>query len=205
VSVMRRVAVAGLVVAVAFMFAVTSAAPASAKSDLPPSRIGDLAKLFRADVKPLGLKVTRGMLQNLETYQPDPDGTHLALYVEPRHAQYTSADYVRNFTKLVHKFLPRVFDRWSGLQSFDICQEPVGDTREAPPPVTQIFVMRQALDRVDNWRTATLAELLAAAPADRRHGSEYFVYFAPAIRTDPTFAKAAAEAGWSGPSSPFSR
>jgi len=40
--------------------------------------------------------------------------------------------------------------------------------------------------------------LLAAAPMDRRQrGADYYVYFNNDIRQDPTFQKAAGEAGYS--------
>ena len=133
-------------------------------------------------VKPLGLRVSRGMLQSLETYQEDPQGTHLALYVEPIEPDYSDAQYLKMFTTLTHKFVPAVFKRWKGLESFDICQEPVDDPREVPPPETQIFVMRSALDRVGNWKTANLTELLSASPRVRSVSSGYYVYFAPGLR-----------------------
>ena len=164
----------------------------AASPDLPPAKKAALAKLFREELKPLGLHVSRGLLQNIATYEPDPSGTHLALYVTPTSSGYGSADYVKNFAKLTRVFVPMVFDRWEGLQSFDICQEPVDDAREEPPPVTQIFVSRTGLDRVGKWKQATLTELLAAAPKDRRQrGADYYVYFNADIRQDPTFQAAA--------------
>jgi hypothetical protein len=169
---------------------------AAAAAGLPPAQEAALEKIFRKDVKPLGLKVTRGMLQNLDTYERDPRGTHLALYVAPIDGDYTSAQYLKNFTKLTHMFVPAVFKRWPGLKSFDICQEPFADPRATPPPVTQIFLTRDALDRVGSWKTAELSELLAASPRVRSVASGYYVYFSPTVRTDPAFVDAAAEAGW---------
>ena len=169
----------------------------AASSNLPPSSEAALEKIFRKDVKPLGLHVTRGMLQNLQTYERDPQGTHLALYVAPVSGDYSSADYVKSFTKLTRMFVPAVFKRWPGLKSFDICQEPFNDPRATPPPVTQIFLTRDALDRVGGWKTAKLAELLAASPRVRSIAAGYYVYFSPSVRTDPAFADAAAKAGWS--------
>lgn len=178
------------------------AGPAAA-AELPPSEPRALAKRFRAQLAPLGLKVSRGLLQNLDTYEADPSGTHLALYVEPVDADYSSADYVKNFTKLTRRFVPKVFNRWKGLESFDICQEPVGDPREEPPPVTQIFLRRDALDRVGDWSRATLPELLASVPRDRASRSRYYVYFGPTVRDDPTLVAAVAVAGWPSPQGPL--
>jgi len=168
----------------------------AAPSNLPPSQEAALERLFREDVAPLGLRVSRGMLQNLDTYERDPQGTHLALYVAPIDGDYTSAIYVKNFTKLARMFVPAVFNRWKGLKSFDICQEPFNDPRATPPPVTQIFLTRDALDRVGNWRRAKLPELLAASPRVRSIAAGYYVYFSPTVRADPAFVHAAAEAGW---------
>jgi hypothetical protein len=169
----------------------------AAGSNLPPASRAALAKMFRDDLKPLGLRVSRGLLQNPETYDPDPKGTHLALYLTPTSSTYATDDYVKNFAKITRVFVPMVFDRWKGLRTFDICQEPVDDPRDEPPPVTQIYVSRDALDRVGSWKKATLVELLAAAPKDRRQrGADYYVYFGVGIRTDPTFQKAAVEAGY---------
>lgn len=177
----------------------------AAGADLPPAELAKLQKLFDAQVKPLGLRVSRGLLQNLETYEEDPEGTHLALYVEPRAPGYTDAQYVENFTKLTRKFVPAVFDRWKGLETFDICQEPVDDPRDVPPPTTQIFVARSALDRVGNWKKANLAQLLAASPRVRNIAAGYYVYFTPTLRGEPAFAEAAAEAGWTTGSTAFGR
>ena len=176
--------------------AATSTAGA-AGSDLPPAKKAALAKLFRDELEPLGLRVSRGLLQNPETYDPDPKGTHLALYVTPTSTNYATTDYVENFTKLTRVFVPMIFDRWSSLQTFDICQEPADDAREEPPPVTQIYVARTALDRVGKWKRATLVDLLAAAPKDRRQrGAEYYVYFNPDIRSDADFQAAAETADY---------
>ena len=178
------------------LLGVLAPAAGAAPPNLPPADVKALTKEFKAKLEPYGLRITRGLLQNPSTYKPDPEGTHLALYVEPKSAQYSTADYVKNFAKLTHEFVPMVFNRWSGLQSFDICQEPLNDTREAPPPVTQIFLTRAALDRVANWKKASLTEVLAAAPVDRRRSTDYYVYFNSDTRTDPAFVKAADAANY---------
>jgi hypothetical protein len=187
--------VACTIVIGALALVVGSSPAGAAGSDLPPSNRAALAKMFRDDLKPLGLRVSRGRLQNPETYKEDPNGTHLALYVTPTSSKYATADYVRNFAKITRVFVPLVFDRWKGLQSFDICQEPANDPRDEPPPVTQIFMKRTALDRVGSWNRATLLDLLAASPKDQR-GAEYYVYFDRDVLQDPTFQKAADAAGY---------
>src|SRR6478672_619376 len=99
--------------------------------------------------------------------------------------------------RITRVFVPMVFDRWKGLESFDICQEPVNDPRDEPPPVTQIYVNRSALDRVGSWKKATLPDLLAASPKDRRQrGADYYVYFDNDVLQDPKFQKAADAVGY---------
>ena len=80
-------------------------------SNLPPAQKAALAKLFRDDLKPFGLRVSRGLLQNPETYDPDPKGTHLALYLTPTSSTYTTDDYVKNFAKITRVFVPMVFEK----------------------------------------------------------------------------------------------
>ena len=196
-----RAATAGLVALMialgALALVVRPSTAEAAGTDLPPSNRAALAKMFRADLKPLGLRVSRGLLQNLATYKEDPHGTHLALYVTPTSSTYATADYVHNFAKITRVFVPMVFERWTGLQSFDICQEPVNDPRDEPPPVTQIFVVRTALDRVGSWKRATLHDLLAASPKEQgNRGTDYYVYFDADVRQDPTFQKVADAAGY---------
>ena len=186
-----------LVTASALAVATGPTTAGAASPDLPPAKQAALAKLFREELKPFGLKVSRGLLQDPLTYDPDPKGTHLALYVTPTSSNYATADYVENFAKITRVFVPMVFNRWKGLQTFDICQEPVDDPRDEPPPVTQIYVSRTALDRVGNWKQATLLDLLAAAPKDRRQrGADYYVYFNGEVRQDPTFQQTADAAGY---------
>lgn len=192
----RRLAPFVLAVAVALAAAWPTPGARAAGLDLPPPRLAKLQKLFDREVRPFGLRVSRGMLQSLETYQKDPEGTHLALYVEPIDRGYTDAQYVRNFTRLTRALVPEVFERWSSLESFDICQEPFDDPREVPPPTTQIFVARTALDRVGSWERATLTQLLVASPRTRDITTGYYVYFAPSLRDVPAFARAAERSGW---------
>jgi len=186
-----------LIAASALAVATGPTTAGAASPDLPPAKQAALAKLFREELKPFGLKVSRGLLQDPLTYDPDPKGTHLALYVTPTSSNYATADYVENFAKITRVFVPMVLNRWKGVQTFDICQEPVDDPRDEPPPVTQIYVSRTALDRVGNWKQATLLDLLAAAPKDRRQrGADYYVYFNGEVRQDPTFQQTADAAGY---------
>ena len=58
-------------------------------------------------------------------------------------------------------FPPHVFERWSAVESDDICQEPPADvdSRSAPVPYTQIEYTRAQSDAVD-WESFALADLI---------------------------------------------
>ncbi len=192
------VAVTTLAVTVLAFGTVPAASAENAGSRLPPPQRDQLAALFDPELKKLDLHVSRATLQSLDTYRADPNGTHLALYAEPLTDDYDAGTYVANFARLVRLFVPKVFKRWPGLKSFDVCQEatPGADSRPEPPPVTQIFVRRDALDRVASWKHATLTDLLAAVPRDRDLQRDYSVYFRPELTEEPAFQKAAVRSGF---------
>ena len=131
---------------------------------LPPASEKTLKKLFDPMLEQLGLHTTRAHLQSLRTYDISKHGRHLAVYVEPIKNSYTDAEYVKNFVTVAQVFLPMVYDRWAGLKSFDVCQEPLPKEHAGrePPPVTQLIVTRSAKDAVD-WEHAKLVDVIAAA------------------------------------------
>ena len=59
--------------------------------------------------------------------------------------------YVEGIAAASRVFLPNVFARWPGLESFDVCQEPPASADEPkdPPPVTQIEVTRAQAEAID--------------------------------------------------------
>ena len=164
-------------------------------------------KLFRARVEPLGLRITRAALVDADN-QRSAEGTHLALYVEPTGA-YSEADYLDGVSAVTRRFLPSVFRRWAGLRSFDVCQEPkpADDTRAEPPPETQVFVLKQGLDRVD-WKQADLADLLTAAADARADRSEervdLSVFVASHLRDHPRYRDAVEKSQGGSPDAPAS-
>jgi hypothetical protein len=167
---------------------------------LPPSDRDALARIFDPKLEALGLRTTRARLQSLRSYKETPRGRHLAIYVEPIDDSFTNADYVSTYTDLAKVFLPFVYNRWKGLKSFDVCQEPLNraDPREEPPPLTQILVTRKGLRSV-NWRTVTLAELLRIADetAEAEGGDvrDFHVYFHTQLDSEPELVAARADAG----------
>lgn len=155
---------------------------------LPPHLYADLEPLLAPLVAPLGFVVTRASLVELGTYENSPEGTHLAVYVEPDE-EHTPDQVATLTTRLAAALLPEVFDRWSGLESFDVCQEPYAPGDGATPPTdTLLDVSREVALGID-WDTVTLAELIAAAGPGLR------LYAAEHIRASDTWSAAEAAAG----------
>ncbi len=171
-----------------------------AEARFPPSSQRDLAEIFDRRLAPLGLRVTRAALQDPDRgYRLDPRGTHLAIYAEPTEA-FSDARYVETIVSSARVFLPRVFKRWKGIETFDIClePEPAHDTSESPPPNTQIWVTRPGVGGV-RWRTVSLAQLLgaaraAAAAAGAGDRGDVYVYVASHLQDDPGYQAASEDA-----------
>jgi len=135
--------------------------PDAGAATLPPSSRVALTRLFRAAAAKQGFRISRAALQDPTQpgYGSDPHGTHLAIYLEPT-GSMTPQEYAERVMPTARIFLPKVFRRWKGLQSFDVCLEPAPevDNSPEPPPVTQIYVERPGAEAVD-WSTLSLAEL----------------------------------------------
>lgn len=152
---------------------------------LPPHTSDELITLLEPIVAPLGFRVTRAALVDLTSYRISPDGRHLAVYVAPLEAMEAD-DHAAAFLPLAKAFLPIVFERWSGIDSFDICQEPHlwlgGGT---PPAVTIIDLDREAAGAID-WATVDLATLIALS-AQQQHLT---VTATPEVASSPTWSEA---------------
>jgi len=180
-----------LVLAAVLLGSACSSSSDSTESRLPPNDFDELAEIFDPKLKPLGLQLTRGALVDTDNggYEKSDRGHHLALYVEPT-GEYTPEQYARGIVPSARIFLPTVFDRWPGLKTMDVCQEPLPgvDDRESPPPVTQIYVTRAEAERFD-WDDARLADVIAAASRGRRG---FTLYVAPSLVADPSYAEVSA-------------
>jgi hypothetical protein len=206
----RRRVMLGLLLAVAGLASATPAvARDAAESRLPPSARKDLVALFAPKVKPFGLRVTRAALVN-PAQERDPRGTHLALYVEPT-GDYTPEDYLEGTVEVTRVFLPSVFRRWKGLQSFDVCQEPapVDDDGASPPPETQVFATRAGAKLVD-WKTVDVATMIRLSEEEaRRTGTDrnarFSVYVAEHLRDTPEFRRVAGTTDTTVPATPSGR
>jgi hypothetical protein len=194
----RALACITLLTLMATIVPVTPGAAGTAERRLPPSGRDDLAEIFDPLLAPMGLVTTRAALQRTDTYERDPEGRHLAVYVEPTGA-YTDAQFIEGFMDVTRVYLPKVFKRWKGLRSFDVCQEPVPgvDDRLAPPPVTQILVNRRTSRGID-WAEATLADMIALAKAHEQDTGAFNLFIDERLKDQPAYVSAQAEADAAG-------
>jgi hypothetical protein len=196
VSVTERASRSAVVVAATVAIAVAACSSGSgnekSKQALPPNDKAAIEKVFSSQLDRLGLRLTRGALIDLRTRKPSASGTHLAVYVEPV-GPYTADDYARRIVTVTKVFAPRSFETWSGLTSFDVCQEPLQsvDARPEPPPKTKVDMTRAASRKVD-WTGLDLPQLLIDA---KRLGSrELSVYAEPEVRRTSMYQDATVKA-----------
>jgi hypothetical protein len=131
---------------------------------LPPADYAELEAIFEPMLEPLGLTLTRGALidRSDNGYKVSDDGRHLALYAAPVDEDaFTPEASLTTFYDVTALLAPYVFEQWSDLESFDICQEPPDtvDDRPEPFPETQIDLPRAAAEAFD-WDNRDLADLL---------------------------------------------
>lgn len=171
-----------------------------AAGKLPLNKKAVIEKVFESRLDRLGLRLTRGALVDLKTGKPSAKGTHLAVYVEPT-GPYTADDYARRVVAVTRVFAPRSFDMWRGLQSFDVCQEPLPevDARPEPPPKTKVTMTRDAARKL-RWKGLDLSTLLTDA---KRLGSRQLsVYAASDVRSTARYQDAMVRAQASQTTSP---
>jgi hypothetical protein len=173
----------------------TEAGDPAVEGDLPPRDAVDLEPLYGEALAELGLRLTvRGGLIDRSGggYVLSAEGDHLALYVEPI-GDYSVEQYIEGIRSVALVF-DDVFERWPGLASYDVCQEPVSAYAagggEEPLPVTQIELTRAEAAAID-LETSTVVDLVRAAQADPpglalRVSSE--------LATDPAYEALVAEA-----------
>lgn len=135
---------------------------------LPPAGALELEPIYGEALADLGLELTdRGGLIDRRGggYEPSASGAHLALYVEPIGPR-TVSQYLDGIRGVAVVFAD-VFERWPGLESYDVCQEPGGEdpSGEEPLPVTQIELTKAEAAAID-WDTASVVDLVRASLAD---------------------------------------
>jgi hypothetical protein len=171
----------------------------SAKA-LPPNDKVAIERVFAPALEQLGVRLTRGALVDLKTGKPSATGTHLAVYVEPT-GDFTPEDYARGTVRTLRAFIPAAFERWGGLTSFDVCQEPLPttDMRPEPPPITKVDLTKAASGKV-RWDELDLTRLLRDA---KRLGPRALsVYAKPDVRLTGFYQDATMKANASGKTAP---
>jgi len=169
----------------------STATPVPTAEAKPPVEAIALEPRFGPSLNGLGLVLTaRGGLIDRSGggYRKSSSGTHLALYVEPA-GPYTEEQYVDGILAVTKVFAPDVFDRWPGIESFDVCQEPPPrlDDREERDPVTQIELTRDQGAAID-WATVSVADLIAAS---RQDPAELRLVVSPALADSEAYARLA--------------
>lgn len=129
--------------------------------DLPPVDPLALAALYGDALEARGVELTDrgGLIDRTDGYEVSADGTHLALYVAPI-GERTEQQYIDGIAELARVFLTDVFERWPGLETFDICQERSSEQVEKGyvATVTQIDISREVAETIA-WSNASLADL----------------------------------------------
>lgn len=141
-----------------------------------------MESLFSADFNTLGVRLTRGSLQDARTRQPAAGGTHLALYVEPVGEPWSTSRYLETMVPLTKTLTPSVFERWPELESFDICQEPAGEYNTDQTPVTAVDMSRRASQALESGD-----DLLTLMLAAHRDPGAIRVSVSEEVRAEPSF------------------
>jgi hypothetical protein len=190
------IAAAGALVCTAVVGCSSGSGDGDSAKALPPNDKAAIERVFAPVLKRLGVRLTRGALVDLKTGKPSATGTHLAVYVEPTR-DFTPEDYARGTVKTLRAFIPTAFERWGGLTSFDVCQEPLpaADARPEPPPITKVDLTKAA-SRTVRWDGLDLARLLRDA---KRLGPRALsVYAKPDVRLTGFYQAATVKANTSG-------
>ena len=166
---------------------------------LPPARALDLEPLYGEALASVGMQLTDrgGTIDRAGGgYVASPTGRHLALYVEPIDDR-TIDEYFDGILDVALVFSD-IYDRWPGLETYDVCQEPTdpdGTQGPEPLPVTQIELTRAQSDAID-WDTATVEDLVRASQVDP---PGLTLRVSAQMAAHPAYADLVAAEGTSGP------
>ncbi|MEX0826473.1 MAG: hypothetical protein WD184_06980 [Acidimicrobiia bacterium] len=157
----------------------------SGGTDLPTTDFDTLAAIFDPLLEPLGYRLGRAALIDLETYEESPEATHLAVYLTPLAAK-SPDEYAAEIVPVARVFLPAVFETWPGLESFDVCQEPFEFEGDTPPPGLTVLDLDRAAAEAIDWASLDLAGLLDA----RQEHAGLFLHAQSAIKSSATWEAA---------------
>jgi hypothetical protein len=160
---------------------------------LPPDGTKPVARLYDERLAPLGWRVQRSSLEELvvDGGVPIPPGRlHLAVYLRPL-GDPSPAGYVDALASVTRVFAVEVFERYSGLASFDVCLEPTEaqDPDGYPATLTQVTVSRAQASMLD-WTTARPADVVAGA---ERHPNAVGLFVAESLMESPAWAEVRGE------------
>lgn len=139
-----------------------------------PSGLDEVRRAFADELDELDMVLTEeGGVIDLETYQPAPeDGTHLSIYLAPR-AEIDDQAYVDGILETARAFAPGIFERWSAIESFDVCQLPPADDGEGVA-LTRLDMDRTTVESLD-WSALDLPTLLRVAREAPDDGNRIYV------------------------------
>ena len=162
--------------------------PTELDGELPPPSALDLEPLYGEALAAAGMQLTdRGgtIDRSGGGYVASPEGTHLALYVEPIDPARTTQEYIDGILDVALVFSD-IYDRWPGLETYDVCQEPAdpdGTLGPEPLPVTQIELTRAESEAID-WESVTVEDLVRGSLVDP---PQLALRVSPALAADPAY------------------
>jgi hypothetical protein len=136
------------------------------RDGLPADGPEAMAVTFGERLAAMGLRITRSrVVEAGRAGSMLPDANHLAVYVEPVESLRLDG-YIANIVPLTQLFVPAVFDRWPGVGSFDICQEPSPseDGSQDPRPMSVVALTREQASAID-WSTVSLGQMVESSRA----------------------------------------
>jgi hypothetical protein len=154
-----------------------------------PSGLEEVRRTFSAEVDALDMVLTEeGGVIDLETYLPAPeDGTHLSIYLAPRSGIDDQA-YLDGILETARALAPGIFERWSAIETFDVCQLPPADDGEGAA-LTRLDMDRSSVESLD-WAALDLPTFLAAARERPDDGIR--LYVTRSLREAPAYQEATA-------------
>ncbi|HZQ27747.1 MAG TPA: hypothetical protein VFA94_08610 [Acidimicrobiales bacterium] len=181
-----------LVVGVAVVSLAAACTSSEKRADVPADGAAAMIKVYGPQLQALGWTVQRSEVQHNDVPGvAAPGKRHLAVYVRPV-GKKTPAEYIDGLATVSRVFLPDVFSRWPGLESFDVCEEPSveDDPADEPKPVTQILVTRKQAATVD-WPNARPVDVVKAGTG---HPNTIVLYASPELSSTREWSRAIAEA-----------